>query len=105
MKKILVPIFTLVLIVTSFAAGHAEQPGLDYKKFGRIATAVVIEDYPGQKVVEYKYEGREKLAENKVLDSFRFQVMVNGKGQFVTVKITHDNSAGKELTITLEEEK
>jgi hypothetical protein len=105
LKKILVPIFTLVLIFTSFAVGHAVQPGLDYKKFGRIATAVVIEDYPGQKVVEYKYEGREKLAENKVLDSFRFQVMVNGKEQFVTVKITHDNSAGKELTITLEEEK
>lgn len=105
MKKIFVPIFTLVLIFSTFTAGHAEQPSLDYKKFGRIATAVVIEDYPGQKVVEYKYQGREKLAENMVLDSFRFEVMVNGKEQFVTVKITHDNRAGKELTITVEEEK
>ncbi|MGS2780321.1 DUF3889 domain-containing protein [Robertmurraya sp. GLU-23] len=105
MKKILVPIITLLCIFGSLSSTYAEQPGLDYKKFGRIATAVVTEDYPGQQVVEYKYVGREKLAENKVLDSFRFEVMVNGKEQFVTVKITHDNSAGKELTITLVEEK
>lgn len=105
LKKILVPIITLLCIFGSLSSTYAEQPGLDYKKFGRIATAVVTEDYPGQQVVEYKYVGREKLAENKVLDSFRFEVMVNGKEQFVTVKITHDNSAGKELTITLVEEK
>jgi hypothetical protein len=105
MKKILVSIFTFMFIFGLFTTTFAEQPGLDYKKFGKIATAVVMEDYPGQKVVDYKYEGREKTAENKVVDSFRFEVIVNEKKKFVTVRITHDNLAGKELTITLEESK
>jgi hypothetical protein len=105
LKKILVPLFTLIFLFGSFTATFAEQPGLDYKKFGKIATAVVMEDYPGQELVDYKYEGREKTAENKVVDSFRFEVNVNGKKQFVTVRITHDNMAGKELNITLEESK
>jgi tricorn protease-like protein len=89
----------------SLTSAFAEPQGLDYKRFGSIATAIVTADYPGQQVVEYKYEGRAKTAENKVTDSFRFEVMVNGKKQFVTVRITHDNQEGKELTIKLEEEK
>lgn len=105
MKKILISIFTLLCIFGSLSSTNAEQPGLDYKKFGKIATAIVTEDYPGQQVVDYKYVGRESLAENKVMDSFQFEVMANGKKQIVTVKISHDNKAGKELTITVEEKK
>lgn len=105
LKKILILIITLLCIFGSLSSTYAEQPGLDYKKFGKIATVVVTEDYPGQQVVEYKYVGRETLAENKVMDSFQFEVMVNGKKQMVTVKISHDNKVGKELTITVEEKK
>lgn len=93
----------MMLWMTLAMQTHAE--GLDYKKFGRIATAVVTEDYPSNQVVDYKYQGRQKADANKVIDSFRFKVMISGKEQFVTVKITHDNQAGKELTITLIEEK
>ncbi|MEK3989071.1 DUF3889 domain-containing protein [Robertmurraya sp. FSL R5-0851] len=103
MKKILITIMTILCVFGSLSSTHAEQPGLDYKKFGKIATAIVTEDYPGQQVVEYKYVGRERLAENKVVDSFQYEVMVNGQKKIVTVKITHDNSVGKELTIALEE--
>lgn len=100
-KLIFLTIFIFLGLVTP---SFAEQ-GLDYKKFGRIATAVVIEDYPEEKVVDYKYEGRKKANEKMVVDSFRFKVMDNGKEKFVTVRITHDDLSGKELTITLTEEK
>lgn len=95
---------TIVIFLGLVTPSFAEQ-ALDYKKFGRIATAVVVEDYPEEKVVDYKYEGRKQTNESMVVDSFRFKVMDNGKEKFVTVRITHDNLAGKELTITLTEEK
>lgn len=95
--------FTLIFLLSSFTGAFAQQPSQDYSKFGKIATMVVTEDYPGQEVVEYKYEGRKQAAENKVMDSFRFEIMENGKKKFVTVRVTHDTKTGKALTITLEE--
>ncbi|MBP2242213.1 hypothetical protein J2Z40_002786 [Cytobacillus eiseniae] len=85
-------------IGSSFAS---EKP--DYEKYGRIATAVVIEDYPGEEVVEYEYTGRQKLTETNVTDSFTFQVKEDGKPVTVVVKITHSLDNSKTLTMSVEE--
>lgn len=90
--------FTSVSLTNVYA-----QQGQDYQKFGRIATAVVKEDYPDQDVVEYQYLGRRKADETKVIDTFRFEVMKNDKPVFVHIRIIHDLKDKKHLSLTLEE--
>lgn len=92
----------LFLMSVSITSVYAQQ-GQDYQKFGRIATAVVKEDYPGQDVVEYQYLGRRKADETKVIDTFRFEVMKNDKPLFVHIRIIHDLKDTKHLSLTLEE--
>ena len=75
----------------------------DYQKYGRIAMAVVKEDYPGQDVVEYQYLGRRKLEESKVVDSFRFEDKKNDRIVFVHVRVLHDLKDKKSLSLMLEE--
>jgi ribosomal protein L21E len=83
---------------------QAQQPS-DYEKFGRIATAVIKEDYPGQSLKEYKYQGRQKMDENKLADSFEFTVQDNNAEKKVIVKVVHDLNNEKTLNISVEEQK
>lgn len=102
-KKLFSLLGILILFTgVSLTSVHAQQ-GQDYQKFGRIATAVVKEDYPGQDVVEYQYLGRRKADETKVIDTFRFEVMKNDKPVFVHVRIIHDLKDKARLSLTLEE--
>lgn len=104
MKRFLLFFLTigLFLSVGSPMLTKGEQP--DYAKYGRIATAVVKEDYPGEDVVEYQYIGRQKLSDTDVLDSFRFEVKENNELVFVVVKISHSLTNKKLLSLTVEEE-
>jgi len=81
---------------------YAQQP--DYAKYGRIATVVVKEDYPNQKVVEYEYLGREKVSDQEVKDSFKFEVMQNNKPTFVIVTIQHHLQNNRLLDLTVREQ-
>jgi ribosomal protein L21E len=63
------------------------------------------EDYPGQPFKDYKYQGRQKLDENKLADSFEFTVQENNKEKKVLVKVVHDLSNEKTLNIAVEEVK
>ena len=56
---------------------NAEGP--DYEKYGRIAMAVIKEDFPGEEVRDYKYLGRKQNSENEVVDSFQFKLTDEGK--------------------------
>jgi hypothetical protein len=76
-----------------------------YERFGRIATAVVKEDYPGEKVVEYEYVGRTKVADNQVVDTFRYEVMKDGQPIFVLVKVNHDPTRTQQFSLSIEEQK
>ncbi|NRG46025.1 DUF3889 domain-containing protein [Bacillus sp. CRN 9] len=111
MKKLLIGLFSIVcfcyIYTPVFADEHTlseHQEKVDYEKYGRIATAVVKEDYPGEEVVDYKYAGRRKISENEVIDSFVFEVMENGKPIIVLVKITHRLDASKFISLTVEEQ-
>lgn len=106
MVKQLISVIFALLLVCNVAVTHSDaQQNPDYEKFGRIATLVVKEDYPGEEVVDYKYMGRQDTADNKVVDSFQFQVKKDGRPQAVLVKVTHDLKNDKEFTLTLEEQK
>jgi ribosomal protein L21E len=83
---------------------QAQQPS-DYEKFGRIATAVIKEDYPGQPLKEYKYQGRQKMDENKLADYFEFTVQDNNAEKKVIVKVVHDLNNEKTLNISVAEKK
>lgn len=103
MKKVFSLLGILLFFMSISLTNVYAQQGQDYQKFGRIATAVVKEDYPGQDVVEYQYLGRRKADETKVIDTFRFEVMKNEKPVFVHVRIIHDLKDTKQLSLTLEE--
>lgn len=93
---------SLLFMTVSLTSAYAQQEQ-DYQKFGRIATAVVKEDYPGQDVVDYQYLGRRKANETKVIDTFRFEVMKNDKPLFVHIRVIHDLKDKKSLSLMLEE--
>lgn len=104
MKKLLFLFFSLIVFMNMELPMHAaENP--DYEKYGRIATAVVKEDYPGEEVIEYKYGGRRKMSENEVLDTFVFIVKENGQDVTVLVKVTHLLNDNKFVSLTVEEQK
>lgn len=104
MKKVLI-LFTFLLslnFANSTVYPFAQKP--DYEKYGRIAISVVKEDYPGKDVVEYEYKGRQKISNTEVMDSFRFEVLENGKPTFVLVKIIHNLNNEKLLNLSVEEQ-
>ncbi|MBN8192640.1 DUF3889 domain-containing protein [Bacillus sp. NTK074B] len=100
MKKTIV-IFSTVFLLLFSSQVNAEQG--DYKKFGRIATAVIKEDYPGQPVKDYQYQGRKKMSENKVSDAFEFTVQENDAEKKVVVIVVHHLDNEKVLNISVKE--
>jgi hypothetical protein len=107
LKKQLLTCFLSICLILSIitpatvGAVGAERP--DYEKFGRIATAVVKEDYPGQPVYDYKYQGRTKGSGYNVIDTFVFLVKDQEQEKKVTVKITHNVQNSKMLNLTVSE--
>ncbi|RIW29617.1 DUF3889 domain-containing protein [Bacillus salacetis] len=99
MKKWTV-IFSLVFFLLGSQQTFAQQ---DYEKYGRIATAVVKEDYTGEKLADYKYNGRKSLAEGQVQDTFTFDVVKDGKDVTVKVNIIHNPKKPADLTISVNE--
>ncbi|MCA1056544.1 YqzG/YhdC family protein [Rossellomorea aquimaris] len=103
--KHVIMLVTALFCLNFTAAVHAEQPQpSDYAKFGRIATAVIKEDYPGQALKDYKYQGRQKIDEGKLADNFEFTVQDNGKEKKVIVKVIHDLDNEKILNIAVNEQ-
>jgi hypothetical protein len=81
---------------------HAQRP--DYEKYGRIATAVIKEEYPGEAVQDYKYKGRKQIDDRQVLDSFQYKVSVDGKPVIMTVQVAHDLKNERLLSLTVTEQ-
>ncbi|ASV66375.1 DUF3889 domain-containing protein [Cytobacillus sp. FSL W7-1323] len=111
MKKLLLLLLTVVCLnyiqAPVFADVHTHgehKEKVDYKKYGRIATVVVKEDYPEEEVVDYQYAGRRMISENEVIDTFIFQVKEDGKDLTVLVKVTHRLDDSKFLNLTVEEQ-
>jgi uncharacterized protein YxeA len=104
MKKYLLPILAILilLLTANVLAAMAQRP--DYEKYGRIATAVIKEDYPGEELKDYLYAGRKQKSNDEVVDSFQFKVNENGKPIVATVLITHNLKNNKLLTLAVTEE-
>ncbi|MCM3094320.1 MULTISPECIES: DUF3889 domain-containing protein [unclassified Cytobacillus] len=101
MKKFLsMLMLTCLLAGGGSLAGAVQQP--DYEKYGRIAIAVVKEDYPGEEVVDYQYGGRKKISETDVTDTFTFTVKENGKPVTVLVNVTHNLKDNKAVSLSVE---
>ncbi|MET3696425.1 uncharacterized protein DUF3889 [Bacillus oleivorans] len=100
--------FLSCIILVSFlfsVVGHQEVEGqVDYEKYGRIAIALVKEDYPGAPVQEYQYLGRKQVNGDKVTDSFEFRVTEQGRTKRVIVNVTHDLKNKKTLDISVQEQ-
>lgn len=104
MKKYFAAFIMLLCFFAYFTnQGYAQKP--DYEKYGRIAMAVVREDFPGQPIRDYEYLGRKKMDDMKVEDSFRFKVQDNNQNFFVTIRVNHDVRTKKLLNLTVESQK
>jgi Protein of unknown function (DUF3889) len=106
MKKYFLSILLFGFLLSAFASPAAlavQKP--DYEKFGRIATAVIKEDYPGEEVVDYQYQGRQALSENTAADLFEFQVKEGQKTKTVVVRVSHDTVNDKLISLSVEEKK
>ncbi|QPC45850.1 DUF3889 domain-containing protein [Mangrovibacillus cuniculi] len=97
MKKFLV---ALLLFVSIQSVSLAQ---VDYAKYGRIATAVVKEDYTGSPLKEYKYLGRQEVSKDEVKDAFQFSVTDGGKDKLVVVEISHNLKNDKLLKLNVYE--
>ncbi|WHX41747.1 DUF3889 domain-containing protein [Mesobacillus sp. AQ2] len=104
MKKFLLSLtVTMLMSIGSLSIDSgAQRP--DYEKYGRIATAVIKEDFPGEEVQDYKYMGRKQIDDRQVLDSFQYKVNVNGKPVFMTVQITHDLKNNRLVSLSVTEQ-
>ncbi|KON92506.1 DUF3889 domain-containing protein [Rossellomorea marisflavi] len=95
--------FLILCLLSLLLPSVANATEVDYKKFGRIATVVVKEDYPGQSVKDYLYLGRKQLTNEKVSDTFEFTVQENNRDKRVLIIIVHDLANEKTLNITVHE--
>ncbi|WP_028393314.1 DUF3889 domain-containing protein [Bacillus cihuensis] len=102
MKKI-IGILIFILSFSTFQPVMAQTP--DYEKYGKIAIAVVQENYPAEEVTDYEYKGRKQLEKDVVEDDFLFLVAEGGKEFNVLVKIKHSLANNKLLNLTVEESK
>ncbi|PLR77553.1 hypothetical protein CU633_10175 [Bacillus sp. V3-13] len=103
-KSLLIAMFTCLLYAAvPFHTAAQQQP--DYEKYGRIATAVVKEDYPGAELKDYQYLGRKRISASDVSDSFRFQVTEQGKPKNVVVNVSHNLQNKKLLNLSVQEER
>ncbi|WP_156422687.1 DUF3889 domain-containing protein [Bacillus sp. FJAT-29937] len=102
MRKLFCILFTISLFMNVHSLAFAQN---GYEKYGRIATAVVKEDYPGEEVIEFQYAGRKQISETDVVDSFVFEVKENNQLKKVTVNISHSLKNNKLLQLTVDEQK
>ncbi|MGV2940620.1 DUF3889 domain-containing protein [Mesobacillus sp. LC4] len=104
MKKYLASMAVLLILLLGFQRvdTYAQRP--DYEKYGRIATAVIKEDFPGEAVQDYQYMGRMQIDDRQVLDSFQYKVSVNGKPVIMTVQVTHDLKSDRLLSLSVTEQ-
>lgn len=104
MKKYLIAGLTALILLLSSQLDGAFANRQDYEKYGRIAIAVIKEDFPGEEVRDYQYMGRKQTTNDEVMDSFQFKVNVNGKPILATVQISHNLKNNKLLSLTVTEE-
>lgn len=103
MKKYVITVVASIILLLSLTNlnNNVSAQGPDYEKYGRIAIAVIKEDFPGEEVRDYKYLGRKQNSEDEVADSFQFKVMDEGKPVLATVQITHNLKNDKLLTLSV----
>lgn len=104
MKKYIASMAVLLFMLLGIQSINISAERPDYEKYGRIATAVIKEDFPGEAVQDYKYMGRKQVNDRQVLDSFQYKVSVDGKPVLVTVQITHDLKSNRLLSLTVTEQ-
>ncbi|WP_158598234.1 DUF3889 domain-containing protein [Falsibacillus albus] len=102
MKHIVLSVgFCILMLLGSSLQASAQK--VDYAKYGRMATAIVKEDYPSEELTEYQYMGRKKLGEDLVQDNFKFTVKENNMDKIIIVQVTHSPQNEKLVTLAVKE--
>jgi len=92
-----------IILIFSQSGLNTAEANTGYEKYGRIAIAVVKADYPSDDVIDYQYKGRTQNPNGQAEDNFQFVVNDQGKDKTVVVKIRHDLTNKKMLTLIVEE--
>ncbi|RDI47932.1 DUF3889 domain-containing protein [Falsibacillus pallidus] len=96
-------IVILLSVLPLASWNHAGAQQTDYAKYGRMATAIVIEDYPSEELKDYEYKGRTPAGDDQVADYFKFTVSENGKTSYILVRVTHSLKNEKLVGLTVSE--
>jgi uncharacterized alpha/beta hydrolase family protein len=104
MKKYFFAITVLLILLMGIQRVDINAQRPDYEKYGKMATAVIREDYPGDAVKGYKYMGRKQIDDRQVLDSFQYKVSVKGKSVIMTVQVAHDVKNDRLLSLSVTEQ-
>ena len=101
MRKLAVIVALCTIIPLSSLHVAAQQT--DYAKYGRMATAIVKEDYPSEELKDYEYKGRTPMGEDQVADYFKFTVSENGQNKYILVRVVHSLKNEKIVGLTVSE--
>lgn len=104
MKKYFFTIVLLLILLLGIQIVDSSAQNPEYEKYGRIATAVIKENFPGEAVQDYKYMGRKQIDDRQVLDSFQYKLSVNGKPVIMTVQVANDLKTDRLLSLIVTEQ-
>ncbi|MBT2684788.1 DUF3889 domain-containing protein [Bacillus sp. ISL-37] len=104
MKKYFFAITVFLILLMGIQRGDINAQTPAYEKYGKIATAVINEEFPDETVRNYKYMGRKQKDDRQVLDSFQYKVSDNRKTVIITVQVAHDVKSDRLLSLSVTEQ-
>ncbi|MDM5340793.1 DUF3889 domain-containing protein [Fictibacillus enclensis] len=75
----------------------------DYAKWGKIALERTKEKYPNSTISDYQYDTRRVNADGTVIDFFDFIITEHKVEKDIKVKVLHNASDGKLISVAFEE--
>ncbi|MCF6408587.1 DUF3889 domain-containing protein [Pseudalkalibacillus salsuginis] len=88
MKKLINIKMVIVLLLLSFSlsnVGYGQQP--DYAQWGKTALQETMKKYPNYKVINYEYDGKVIISEERTQYNFEFILKQNAKEREVNVYV------------------
>jgi Protein of unknown function (DUF3889) len=103
-KKMLSLLICCLFQFTAWQSVHAQQQQQpDYEKWGKIAVAVVKENYPNSEIIDYKHVERQDISVTQSKHTFTLQVKQRNQTFNVKVIVTYNPRTDRLISVTMEE--
>jgi putative cell wall-binding protein len=104
-KKMLSLLICCLFHITAWQAVNAQQQQQqpDYEKWGRIAVAVVKENYPDSEIIDYKHLGQQNVSVTQSKHTFTIEVKHRNQTFNVKVVVTYNPRTDRLISVGMEE--